>query len=240
MTLRHIKSLLAALVVCAGTCSANADVFQFDLGHNTQETPNTTTDFWNNLTGGNGAIPADLTNVVTSTGAVSAVDLLYSETNGSDSGVAGTARTISSFPASLAGLPASALQDPIFSRDSPVAFTFDDLDSTLTYDLDLYGSTNLAGLSVYTVTDAGVPQAQTVDTFNNNTTVASFTGLVPDADGEITIDLTSDNTTDPEITRGFAVLNTIILTSNAASIPEPSSLAILGLGLTGVLVRRRK
>ena len=123
------------------------------------------------------------------------------------------------FPEALSELPTTALQDQIFSRDSPVQLTLSGLDNSLTYDLLLYGATDLVGLSQYTVTGDGAAQTLTLATQNNATETSLFSGIAPNADGVITIDLVSDNTTDLT-DRGFAVLNTLIVTTTSID-PEP-------------------
>ena len=173
--------------------------------------------FLNTLSGGTGAAPNDIINAIDSEGNQTTVGLAYSESNGSDSGVAGSARNYAGpYPEALSELPMTALQDQIFSRDSPVQLTLSGLDNSLTYDLLLYGASDLVGLSQYTVTGDGDAQTLTLATQDNATETSLFSGIAPNSNGVITIDLVSDNTTD--LTgRGFAVLNTLVV--NTASEP---------------------
>ena len=193
---------------------------QFDFGTVATVNDPDASVFLNTLSGGAGAAPNDITNAIDSEGNQTTVGLAYSESNGSDSGVAGSARNYAGpFPEALSELPITALQDQIFSRDSPVQLTLSGLDNSLTYDLLLYGATDLVGLSQYTVTGDGAAQTLVLATQENATETSLFSGIAPNSNGVITIDLVSDNTTDLT-DRGFAVLNTLVVTT-APIDPEP-------------------
>ncbi|MEN8694359.1 MAG: PEP-CTERM sorting domain-containing protein [Akkermansiaceae bacterium] len=236
--------ILTSATVLASIASSSAAVIQFDFGQNTQTTADVG---WNNMTGSNGATPNNITDAVDSAGVATTIDLSYAEFGGSDSGVAGTARNyVGPYPAAVSGQAANALLDVIFSRDSAVQFTLSDLDPAKTYDLLLYGSTNRAGISDYTVTGGGGASTISLVTSEwtsglggtpNATDVALFTGIAPNGSNQITIDMVSNNTANPNVPRGFAVINTLVVSE---VVPEPSSTLLVGLGALGLMGCRRR
>jgi len=146
-------------------------------------------------------------------------------------------------PGPFAGAPTTATGDSLFARTpANTTITLTGLSASETYDLVFYGARgNNGGASTFLVTDnSGAKPLQSFNVYQNNSNVASFSGLVPDGDGEISIVfqgiLSATGTGTNENQQSNGALNALQITSN---IPEPS-IALLGMlgGLT--LLRRRR
>ncbi|MEP4077162.1 sulfatase-like hydrolase/transferase [Haloferula sp.] len=135
-----------------------------------------------------GGDPADLSNLVDSTGAATSIDLAYS-TSGTDSGAAGTGANFAGpYPASISVYPQSAVQDGLFFSSDTITLTLGDLDPGSTYDLVLYGARGNNGTGAsFTFTGATVANGGLSNAFNNSGEVVEVAGLAPNVSGEITI-----------------------------------------------------
>ena len=144
-------------------------------------------------------------------------------------------------PAPFTSAPGTAVNDSLFVQTTSfVTITLTNLSSLELYDLVFYGARgNNGGASAFTITDGtGTLPQQSFDVFNNAAAVATFSGLVADGSGVITIvfqGLANANPGDGTGSQG--ALNALQITS---SVPEPSSMVLFGsCGLLALMRRRR-
>lgn len=191
---------------------ASAAPIRVDLGNSAQTTDQVG---WNNMSASTGGDPADLLNLVDSTGAATEIDLAYA-TNGTDSGAAGAGANYSGpYPASLSGHPASALQDGLFFSGNTITLTLRDLDPASDYDLVLYGARGNNGTgAALTVTGATVVNTSFTNVFGNASEVVEITGLAPNVSGDITIHLDT-------VGAGSSALNFLELDLSDEDPPDP-------------------
>lgn len=158
-----------------------------------------------------------------------------------NAGNAGAGANVSVFPAAVVGFETTALQDSIYSNQGggsnpAMVLSFAGLDSSLTYDLLLYGS-RLNGQGVdqqWTLTEGTGGALVSHGSLDNQTTVVDWTSVSPNGSGVIEILLNTDPAGDRI---GALALNFGSITENA--IPEPTGASLLGLSL-GMLFLRRK
>ena len=150
------------------------------------------------------------------------------ETEAEDGPGVGTGGQNSATGDSLIGLPSefqvAHVTDWIFRLDS---ITFTGLDDSLTYDLAFVigGFTGDSASNGQTVNADG--QSASLGTISNDPRIATLTGL-SSTGGELFVDFSSPS--------GLPVGSALTLT---AVVPEPGSLALLGLGGLAMLCRRR-
>ncbi|MEI6193380.1 MAG: PEP-CTERM sorting domain-containing protein [Verrucomicrobiota bacterium] len=135
---------------------------------------------------------------------------------------------------------ANATGDYFFTTTSG-AFVLGGLNPSLTYNFTFFGSRNTSGNRTTTYSATGVSGTATTSALttsgtgvgtggyagNNNTTV-SLLGIVPDSGGYINLAYNAAS-------GGFGYLNAMSI----EIVPEPSSLALFGLGFAGLIVVRR-
>ena len=171
--------------------------------------------------------------MIDSNGDPTGIGFAYSETSSGGSGFAGPgANYAGSYPATVATLPASALQDSIYINSSShsVTLTFSGLDSGSTYDFLTYGARGNSGSdATYTITGGNSGSGTISDVFNNATQTVNITGITPNGSNEITFLWTT--------TGSASGLNLIQITT---AVPEPSSTALIGLGGLALILRRRR
>lgn len=221
-----LASITGIALTLATTQSQAASVL-IDIGINTQQTSVTG---WNNLTAGTGGTPANLTDLVNSSGASTGLTLDYFAA-ASNVGIAGTGANYGGpYPAALSAIPASALRDGLFLNTGTVNLTLGGLNPLLTYDFTLYGARgNNGGDAIYTATGANSASGSISTILNNSDEIVSLSGIIPNSENEIVIVVSrvdEDQTT---------ALNFIQIDA----IPEPSTALLGGLGLLALLRRRR-
>ena len=228
-----MKNLIKSPIACfsiftLSSALASAAGILIDLGHDTQ----TTTGNWNNFTAATGGNPATLTDMIDSDGNTTTVDLSFAESFATAAGIAGPgANWDGTYPATVSALPGSALRDGMFVQQSGTAtLTFSDLNPALTYNWTFYGARgNNGGGTKYELTGANSGTATISNIFENSNEVATLAGISPTVGGVITLKVTQVTGTDQ------ASLNFI----QVDAIPEPSVIGLAGLGLLGILRRRR-
>ncbi len=241
--------MLSGLLGCAGLAlalPAHAAVVYLDLGANAIQ---------------GGAPPAGYEshvyswNTVQPTGGFSIADLVDSAGNSTGLGVTVSDQfkgTNSSGPTAPAGsgmefwqgandslyLARNNAQPP---NEVTGGITFTGLDPNATYDIKMLGAHNNLTLSArylsITVTGESVTNLpEYLTTTHNGSNTISALDIVPSETGTIVIDFAFG----PSTAAGdsFVYINAIKLTANA--IPEPTSIALLGAGAVGLLVRRRR
>ena len=155
----------------------------------------------------------------------------------------------------LTGLPADAFEDVLISNDASVrrptdgdividgtgdrahfVLSFSGLDDTLTYDLfggfDDSASTNFD--TIYQVVQPSTVLQSGVD--GVGAVAHTFTGLETDGSGNLVINVIRQSDDNGR----HVTVSGLTLTAVGAPVSEPSSLALLGLGICGLVIRRRK
>ncbi|MDB4408750.1 sulfatase-like hydrolase/transferase [Akkermansiaceae bacterium] len=130
------------------------------------------------------------------------------------------------YPDEVAGQPVTAIQDSMFIRSPATSlFTLAGLAPGTAYDILIYGarSNNGGPNAEWTFTDNTGDTTLSFDVFNNNTEVALFQGLVPDANNALTLVYTSSD--DGSTPRG--AMNFMQITAGSAA--GTSSLEITSL-----------
>ncbi|MEN8756580.1 MAG: sulfatase-like hydrolase/transferase [Akkermansiaceae bacterium] len=206
-------SLLSFAVL---TLSVQALPIQVDLGNSAQLTSQSG---WNNMSAGTGNDPANLVNLVDSSGVSTVIDLSYA-TSGADSGAAGAgANYAGPYPAALVDFPQSALQDGLFFKNDTIMLTLGDLDPASSYDLTLYGARGNNGTGAnYTATGSNVVSGTLTTAFNNAAQVVELSDITPNASGEISLLLATNGA-------GSSALNILQLDlSDSGPVDPPSPL----------------
>ncbi len=101
---------------------------------------------------------------------------------------------------------------------------------TFTVDASTDGTPNGATIYVFNDSDLTIPDALETNTFVSGTD-AVFGALAIPADGNVVVDVQTNN----ESANDFSVT-----VNTTGSVPEPSTIATVGLGLAGALALRRK
>ena len=241
-------------LLCLGT-AATAEIVLVDFGRHNNGTDGTATtspdvngNYWNNFSeNGDFEVPLGFArnDLLATDNTATAIDFQTTtrfRSNGRQNG-----GLLSPDPALLGDFAiGTATEDYWFTENGlggTGSMVFSDLDPSMLYNFRLFGTRNTDAGGVrttsYTVTGGDGPVSQDLQTsgagssatagyFGNNDTIISFTGVSPDANNEITLDLTVVN-------GGFAYLGVLELTA----VPEPGSLA-LGATTAGLLLLRRR
>jgi hypothetical protein len=228
------KTITITGILALSADSASAAISYIDLGISSQ----TTTGNYNNMTGGTGAVPNNLANMIDNTGATTDIGVEYVGNNITLAGTAGTGANFDvpgdgpSYPTVLSGISSSALRDGLFINENGViTLTFTGLDAGMTYDFLAYGARGNGGVGVtYTATGANTENGSISSVSDNGTETVNLTGITANGSNEITFVVTDLG--------GAGALNFLQITSSP--IPEPSSTALLGLGGLALILRRRK
>ena len=208
------------------------DVIVIDFGKDTDETSGN----WNNISrttstpgnyyGDEGTLDASLNRF--SDNAETGVSLTVDAAFEANTGIGGLTATPATVSFSSSGLiPDSAQVDVAYVNHDSVTYTFGGLNDNLSYNIELLSLVDVALARDSTdVTIGGV--TLTIDP--NDGLVHSFDDLTS-IGGEITISF-SGTGNGSELFH----INALELTA----VPEPSSTALLGLGLSSLLLRRRR
>ena len=235
---RHFKLIAVAALATAmaGITTPSAqgaitylDVIVIDFGKDTDETSGN----WNNISGAAsaglgsaGELDPSLNRF--SDNAETGVSLTVDADFNLDTGIGGLTATPATVSFSSSGLiPDSAQVDVAYVNHDSVTYTFGGLNDNLSYNIELLSLVDVALARDSTdVTIGGV--TLTIDP--NDGLVHSFDDLTS-IGGEITISFsgTGDGSE-------LFHINALELTA----VPEPSSTALLGLGLSSLLLRRRR
>jgi len=185
----------------------------FDFG----SSGNLTSGNWNNVT----SLTGSVTNAVDGFGQTTPVDLIISQGfGGFEVGVA----------SDDAGFPVSAQRDNMYIRfTSTAAVRLEDLAPGGIYDLTVFGSRAASGTRMLEVTVNG--ETMVLDNVNNTTDTLTFYNLSPDASGDLLVEFTAGGGAE------YGYLSAMSLTYVA---PEPSTMALIGLGLAGLVRRARR
>ena len=182
-----------------------------------------------------------------SDGAATGVDLFFTEDSDPDSdtgiGIGGADNPAA---ATFSGYPVSASRDTLFLAEDFAEFEIRDLDPSLTYNLQFFGSVpssferdptfydvDTDGNGTLDATDSFDP-AEALENGEAGVNFATFLDITPTAGGVITFRMRED--TNSLSSGNVGHLN--VLELNA--IPEPASLALLGLGGLMLLPRRKR
>lgn len=257
MKLTRFTSLLA---VAAIPCSAHAASYLIDFSRNDNvnghvtSSPDAFSNHWNNMayvpTSGNSvANGLSLTDLVDVDNQSSTIDLTLTDTDWQTNGRQNGALIAPNGPQqSLLGDFAieTATEDYFFVNNASATLSITGLDPALTYNFDFFGSrfqNNGDGdvrTSRYTITDLNGPHFVDLVTTGlnigsngiydgNDDEIVSLNDMVPTASGTMEFQLSIVN-------GGFAYINAMRITS----VPEPSTVALLGAVAPFVLRRRRR
>jgi arylsulfatase A-like enzyme len=172
-----------------GLLDAEDRVVRIDVGLNTQLTLDTG---WNNFTGVGGSRPEVTLQLTDTTGASTGFTLStdWTVAAGGDAALSSEAANYNGpYPAEVAGLPDSALRDNAYVRDGAVlTMTLENLDMHAEYDFLFYGAAgNTGDYSLFTATGSNNGQANITPLVNNSTDVGRIDGIMPNAEGIITL-----------------------------------------------------
>ncbi|MES2571887.1 MAG: PEP-CTERM sorting domain-containing protein [Verrucomicrobiota bacterium] len=208
--------------------------------------------YWNNAiatTAGINFTPTSLTNLVNIANELTNIGVTFSsgwKSNGIQNGGLLTPTT-----ALLGNLGIkNATQDYFFvengnGTNGTASFTLNNLNPGFLYNIDIFGTRNTASVrnTLYSITDAFGAHSFTLQTsgagsgFNgalgNDDTVAGFTGLAPDALGNLTVNVSFVNSAG----NTFGYLGAAQITE---VVPEPGVTVMLATGLLGLLTVRRR
>lgn len=123
------------------------------------------------------------------------------------------------YPAQLAGYPDSALSDAWYANGTTVCtISLQNLDAHATYDFQFYGAASTGPqYSLYTVTGSTTQQTHISPIINNSTQVATVSGIMADALGDITINFEGRNADGTIGAGGF--LNFMKITEHLLPVP---------------------
>jgi hypothetical protein len=162
---------------------------RIDIGANTQQTVGSG---WNNFTGVANSRPEATLELTDTTGSMTGYTFStdWTITSSSDAALNLVAANYDGpYPAEVAGFPASALRDGAYVRDGAIlTMTLDNLDKHASYDFLFYGAAgNTGDYSLFTATGSNNGQANITPLVNNSTEIAEIDGIIPTADGIITL-----------------------------------------------------
>ena len=235
------SSLAGALAIVSLSAHLQAATMLVDFGR----TDNQTSGNWNNVHGPSGTttLTTPSVDLIDDQGNATDYTLVTNFDDGGSWAASGADYSTGTKPAPFAGAPTTATGDSLFVRTpADTTITLTGLSASETYDLVFYGARgNNGGASTFVVTDnSGAKPLQSFDVFENDSAVASFTGLIPDGSGEITIVFqgvfSSTGTGINTNQQSSGAFNALQITSN---IPEPSTVMLAALACTTLLRRRR-
>lgn len=242
-----MRLYLAALVLCATVSStASAVTMRFDFGNNARQTADVG---WNNVVYANPDPPIPLFVVIDSNGiAVPGVTLEVTDQffiNGQPS-QGGTENPMGD----AAGYPVDATDDYFFGHTGAFAgnestptggFKLTGLDQSESYDFTfLSARTNVGDLreTSYSVTGANSASG-VLEAANNNSEVLTFSGMIPDANNEIAVEVSAGPNNSNSNGLNFYYINLMEVSTSSSAVPEPTS-ALLLLSAVGCCFAARR
>lgn len=226
--------ILAPLI--ASVSIASAQTILIDFGDTIASTTTGLGNSWNSVIDSN-----PLSNMTDSNGGATTVDIFISGGGYGENGGAGGGGLASPSQALLGDFAvASATDDYFFTSGTQfLELTIGGLDNTEVYELNFFGTRDTAATreTIYSVTGGGSTVLQTSGTgagssgTGNDNTIASISGLSPNASDQIVFSFTTDNST-------FGYLGAMSI----SVVPEPSAYGLIAgaLALGWIMVRRRR
>ncbi len=233
-----MKAYFAALCALVLSAPASAATMLFDFGNTARQTPGG----WNNV------VPATTTlfalfdsdgNIVPGDAGFEITDTFFQTGEPSQLG--------SEAPVGdAAAYPVSATDDYFFGHIGPFSgaddnqlgqFKLFNLDPMLSYDFTFFASRQVVADirdAQYTVRGAN-SQSGVLNASNNNSEVIRFTGIIPDANNEIFVDVEPGPNNNNS--NGFYYIG--LMQVDSAVVPEPSTFSLFAIFLLGTVIRRK-
>lgn len=253
---RGANGLAAAavgLVGLAGAGPAQAAKVLIDFGASTTATATDGTGrAWNNVNDANDLSSSPFT-LNASTGTDSGYRLTISNPAGTTNpigfnGANSNGTTAATGTAAARGYPVTATQDSLYGNTvtfgsgivQSVRMVLSNLNPGEQYDLDFFASRTGAGgdnrQTQYAITGGTGSTTVFLNASENTGTLAGATGVTPDANNQITVDLSPG----PANTNANKFFYLGVMEFNSSPVPEPASLAGFGLAAAGGLLARRR